>query len=424
MTRAGLKLLFCLIIASSFALAALDRKIMADELPRLTSLSDSTLVYSVPDNPYVVLRRAGIEVVLVNNEAVDDEILPKHLAGYSGVASLKAVEHPVSLFVPSYSGLNFEHIHDGTLQERSVLFEPRKAPMELRVVDEHTVELYQAPTPHWQLESCQRYRLLEDGVLELTLECIPRHRSFINGYLGLFWASYIQRPESLDIHFLGRDDGANQPPRWIRGSSPNHGELSTHVGANDQRVFAHDAEFPLTLVFNRSRYRFAQPWYYGVSHGMAYVQIFRSRDEIRISQSPSGGRGVAWKRVCLCRLRASATTVGRPATKWKSSPKFSTSSHQAAGSSPRRSKTEGAAAGVMPRLPGAMRRAVQSSSSMYDSADMLRKPLSLQRSPVVFRCTPISSRSSSIVSGARNRSGRSAAAAELSCELEVAAACC
>jgi hypothetical protein len=45
----------------------------------------------------------------------------------------------------------------------------------------------------------------------------------------------------------------------------------------------------LTLVFNRSRHRYAEPWYYGVSHGMAYAQMFRRSDGVRLTQSPSGG---------------------------------------------------------------------------------------------------------------------------------------
>ena len=229
--------------------------VAAEELPALTSLSDETLAYQVPDQPYVVLRRADVEAVVVNNEAVDDEVLPGHRAGYSGIASLKHVHRRENLFVPAYAGLNFEHIHDGTVQEREVLFEPRHAPMELRLIDPHTAELYQAPTPHYDLESCLRYRLLEDGTIEMTLECIPRRPSFTNGYVGLFWASYIHQPESLDIHFKGHHEDEPPAARWIRGVTPAHGVLATHLATDDRREFPPDAEFPLTLIFNRSQYR-------------------------------------------------------------------------------------------------------------------------------------------------------------------------
>ena len=266
-----------------------SESLAAETLPGLTTLSDPSIDYRVPQKPYVVLRRADVEVVVVDNRAVDDEVLPGHRAGYSGVASLKHTRRPENLFVPSYAGLNFEHIHDGTVRDRKVLFEPRNWPMELRVVDEHTAELYQTPTPNYGLESCLRYALLEDGTIEMTLECIPRQRSFTHGYVGLFWASYIHQPESLDIHFKGHGADEARAARWIRGVTPAHGVLSTHVATDDDRTFGHDPKFPLTLVFNRSQHRYAEPWYYGVSHGMALVFVFRPKDQIRMSQSPSGG---------------------------------------------------------------------------------------------------------------------------------------
>jgi hypothetical protein len=60
--------------------------------------------------------------------------------------------------------------------------------------------------------------LFENGVIELTFECIPRSDTWQHGYLHFFWASYIDRPESLDIHFLGRPENEPAAPiAWVRG---------------------------------------------------------------------------------------------------------------------------------------------------------------------------------------------------------------
>jgi hypothetical protein len=261
----------------------------AGEPPALTTLSDASAKYSVPEKPYVVVKRADVEAVVVDNQGVKDDVLPGHRSHLSGIASLKHRQRPENLFKSEAGGLNFEHIHDGTVQDRPVLFEPRFAPMELRVIDPYTAELYQKPTPHWGLESCTRYHLLDDGTIEMTFECIPRERSFKNGYIGLFWASYIDAPAERDIQFKGH--GVDEPAvaRWVHGVTPAHGQLSTHIAPDDAREFAHDDKFPLSLVFNRSKYYYDEPWYFGVSHGMAYVQMFRPKDQVRLSQSPNGG---------------------------------------------------------------------------------------------------------------------------------------
>ena len=264
----------------------------SDEKNLTTSINDTN-----SDKSYVVLERGDVRAVIVNNEPVDDEVLPGHRGGYSGLASLTHRVREENLFVPFYAGLNFEHIHDGTVKPRDILFEPRRAPMQIRQIDDNTAELYQQSTPHWQLESWLRYKLLDDGAIEMTLECIPRARTFKNDYIGLFFASYIDKPESLDIHFLGRPADENSAEaRWIRGVTPEHGKLPTHLAVNDNRNFAHDPNFPLTLVFNKSNYRYTEPWYYGISHGMAFVLMFRPGDNVRFSQSPSGaGKGnPAW----------------------------------------------------------------------------------------------------------------------------------
>ena len=162
--------------------------------------------------------------------------------------------------------------------------------MSIRRTGDYTIELYQPPTPHFKLESTITYELLDDGAIEMTLECTPRERTFRNGYIGLFFASYINQPESLDIHFKGFPDGSTAgDPVWIRGVTPEHGVRATHVASDDYRVFPHDEEFPLSLVFNRSNHRYDEPWYYGVSDGMAYILVFCERDRVLLTQSPSGG---------------------------------------------------------------------------------------------------------------------------------------
>src|SRR5262245_46521836 len=77
----------------------------------VTSLARPDVHYSVPEKPYVVLRRDGVEAVVVDNRKVDDSVLPGHAAGYHGLAALRHLRQPRNLFVPAYAGLNFEHIH-------------------------------------------------------------------------------------------------------------------------------------------------------------------------------------------------------------------------------------------------------------------------------------------------------------------------
>lgn len=265
--------------------------------PGVTSLTQPATRFTVPAEHHVVLKRGPITAIVVDNHAVDVPELPGHRAGYNGLASLAHASDGRNVFVPALAGINLEHIHDGTLTVAAERFEPRKAPMQLRVIDAHTVELHQPPTPTFQLESCGRFQLLEDGTIEYTFECIPRADTFRQGYIGVFWASYLAAPEDKAIHFRGREaaayDGAG---RWLRLLSPVHGTASTHPPADDRRAIPFVADFPLTLANHRSSHVHTEPWYFGVTRGLALVQMYRARDRIWFAQSPTGGGGVnpAW----------------------------------------------------------------------------------------------------------------------------------
>lgn len=255
----------------------------------ITSLTNPEVLYTVPKGHSIKLKRGGVSIVVVDNSAGDTKALSEHRAGYNGLASLTSASRSANLFVPNYAGLNFEHIHDGTLAVNREKFEPRRSAMQLRVVDEYTVELYQPPTANWKLESCGRYHLLADGVVEYTFECVPRADVFHNGLIGLFWASYINAPQDRAIHFRGRNSDQSAGTRWIRAESPAHGTASTHPPAGPLPELEIDVEFPLTLVNHPSDYIYTEPWYFGVSHGNAYVLMFRQRDQIWFAQSPTGG---------------------------------------------------------------------------------------------------------------------------------------
>lgn len=260
--------------------------------PQVTSLTNTAVKYVVPNEHYVILKRGEVQAVIVDNAAVDIPELPEHKAGYNGLASITHTERSSNLFVPSYAGLNYEHIHDGTHTVDKERFEPRRFPMQLRKVNEHTVEVYQAPTPNWKLESCGRYEILPDGTIEYTFECIPRADTFANGYMAFFWASYIDAPGNKAIYFRGRKQG-EEKSQWIEAITPKHGVASTHPPAwstlsmDDLRI---PDDFTLTLVNHPSDYAYTSPWYYGVSREkLAFVQMFRKRDQIWMAQSPTGG---------------------------------------------------------------------------------------------------------------------------------------
>jgi len=266
------------LLLSSAALAAAGT-------PGATTLTNQRLKYRASTEHTATLRRGDVEAMIVDNEAFGAD----HKKGYNGVASLKHKRRGGNVFVPAYAGLNFELIFDGTNAPREAMFEPRRAPMQLRIPGKNAVELHQAPTPNWKLESATRFELERDGTILMTFECIPRAAVFKNGWIGLFWASYIDRPGAGTIHFLGRERGS-RGERWIEAASPSHGVQSTHVPAGEARAFPRAPDFPAHwMAFSFSNYEYTQPFYFGFSRGLGLLMEFRRQDQVWFAQSPSGG---------------------------------------------------------------------------------------------------------------------------------------
>jgi hypothetical protein len=83
--RGGWRTLILLIVVSAYS----STTTAAEDLVPRTTLDNPAIAYRKADQHSVVLKRADVEVIVVDNEAVRDDRLPDHRAGYSGIASLK-----------------------------------------------------------------------------------------------------------------------------------------------------------------------------------------------------------------------------------------------------------------------------------------------------------------------------------------------
>jgi hypothetical protein len=132
----------------------------------------------------------------------DNEAYEGHRAGYNGVHRLTHRTNAKSLF--TVTGLNHEHIFDGDHELRGdnkVFFEPRNAPITFTKISDSEAELHQPPTPTFHLESWTRFKLIAPHYIDLHYRCKPHQHVFTNGYIGLFWATYIDNPENKSIYF-------------------------------------------------------------------------------------------------------------------------------------------------------------------------------------------------------------------------------
>lgn len=260
----------------------------------LASVVVSCAQVSVTDSAahYARLSTDKLHLTVADNEAYP----PTHRAGYSGVAELRlGTADAPNLFVPLYAGLNFEHIFSGDADSFGWnIFEPRRAPMQLRRLGTNGVELFQERTEHWPLRSRLIYTAHGDAV-ELTFHATPLADAWKkHGYIGIFFASYIQSPEDLAIQFIGRlrEGKGDTTPRWIKHVPERHGLAANHRPAGSRWDPPLDAGFNIDLVQGISDFEYLYPFYFGRSGEHVFVLMFERphrQGEMRFAQSPSGG---------------------------------------------------------------------------------------------------------------------------------------
>ena len=221
----------------------------------------------------------------IGNNAAHQE----HRAGYNGLWSLTYGSSKRSLFVPAYAGLNHEHIFNGESDApREIFFEPRHAEMEFRLISENKCELYQPPTPTFQLESWTQFHFLEPHYIDITYRCIARQHTFPHGYIGLFWASYINAPEDKSMYFSGNQQGSNDD-LWCQLCTPIHNDKSTVPHKDDALSLPFREGHRNALFRNISPFRYHTPFYFGLFQQYMWIVMFDRTQGIRFTHSPSGG---------------------------------------------------------------------------------------------------------------------------------------
>lgn len=233
---------------------------------------------------YARFSVSRLECVIGNNKSCGD-----HQAGYNGVFSLVSPDQPETAYVPLYAGVNLEHFFDRRPRssDTAVFFEPRYAPMAFRRLSDTAAELHQPPTLTYQVESWTTFELAAPYYIDIRFRCIPRAPVFEGGFLGVFWASYMNAPLNKSIYFLG-PGGTIQNPQWLQFCTQYHNHCSTvlHEADAGPKEFG---DLPPVLWNQISPLRYSQPFYYGQIRNMVLIYVFEPNPYLRFAHSPSGG---------------------------------------------------------------------------------------------------------------------------------------
>jgi hypothetical protein len=249
---------------------------------RLTLCLIATAALNGQGPPQVEIRAGALSAVVAGNEAAN----PRR-SGYNGLAEVR-IEGSESPFVPLFAGWNLEHYFDArpASEDPRILFEPRRAPMMVRSLGPAAAELYQEATAHFGVESWTRFEARESGAVDFTFRCKP-HRPLEGGFLGVFWASYLNAPENKGIYFL--DAGSTiEKPRWVQLVTQRHNHDSSVPAASEAGRFDLRPG-PPALWNNLSPLRYAEPFYYGRWRDYVLIFLFERSQAIRFAHSPSGG---------------------------------------------------------------------------------------------------------------------------------------
>ncbi len=154
--------------------------------------------------------------------------------------------------------------------------------MTLEKVSAAEAELHQPPTPTFHLESWTRFKLVEPHYLDFTFRCVPTQHAFAHGYVGLFWASYVNAPDDKSVYFRGGK-------LWQQLCTQRHNEESTVRPKDDKIELKFSDGLGDALYRNLSPLRYDEPFFYGLFRNHVFLVMFDRAEGVRFTHSPTGG---------------------------------------------------------------------------------------------------------------------------------------
>ncbi|HOX36914.1 MAG TPA: hypothetical protein PL033_02905 [Candidatus Brocadiia bacterium] len=254
----------------------------------------------------------------------DNEPCGIHRRGYNGVASLIPAQTGNNLFVPTFSGMNYETIELTGLppfkREGASRFEPRSDPMSIERADAGSATLVQPETSHAGVSARIVFRVEEPHYLHQRIELTFNRQFCPEGTpceFNSLWASYIHMPTDRRIYLKPDMNSGTELSGWIGITKEDHSSPEMIVKAlpSDREISAEEhlsnmesespenpaqrlpldaPPWPLSASLGRIPY--PARFYYGLVHdGLMMLMMFRQPERFRIAYSPCGaGKEPAW----------------------------------------------------------------------------------------------------------------------------------
>lgn len=273
----------------------------------------------MPAREFPVLENASFSAYVADNET-----LGVHCPGYNGIASLIPRGMGNNLFVPMFSGLNYETLWLTGMppypHHNQSLFEPRCEPMHIAEATAQQVTLVQPATSHAGVSARITFTVEEPHYLHQRIE-LTFHRRFceksVKCAFRSLWASYIYLPADRHVYmkldqespmmsdWVGVTKEDHDTPEFLMRPLPETADLTPaeHLAAMTSQPPRPDGKVPrqesspflppmvMPPVLNGPLHA-----YYGFCRGdLLVLKMFRQPERFRFAYSPCGGmKEPAW----------------------------------------------------------------------------------------------------------------------------------